>query len=47
MKFKDLFIVPMIGLGYFDERISTDGSSWYVRTIMVLCFKLQYYKRIE
>ena len=47
MKFKDLFIVPMIGLGYFDEQINTDGSSWCVRTIMVLCFKLQYYKRIK
>jgi len=47
MKFKDLFIVPMIGLGYFDEQINTDGSSWYVRTIMILCFKLQYCKRIK
>lgn len=47
MKFKDLFIVPMIGLGYFDEQINTDGSSWYVRTIVVLCFKIQYYKRIK
>jgi hypothetical protein len=47
MKFKDLFIVPIIGLGYFDEQIITDGSTWYIRTIIILFFKLQYYKRIK
>ena len=47
MKFKDLFIVPIIGLGFFDEQINTDGSSWYIRTIIILCFKLQFYNRTK
>ena len=47
MKFKDLYIVPMIGIGYFDQIINANGSSWFIRTIMILCFKLEYYKKIK
>ena len=47
MKYKSLYIVPLIGLGYFDEQINTNESSWHVRIVMILCFKLEYYKKIR
>jgi len=47
MKFKSLFIVPIIGFGYFDEIINTKESRWFIRTVIVLCFKIVWYKRLK
>lgn len=47
MKFKSLFIVPIIGLGYFDQTINTKESRWFIRTVVVLCFKIEWYKKLE
>lgn len=47
MKFKSLFIVPIIGLGWFDQTINTKESRWFIRTVVVLCFKIEWYKRLE
>lgn len=47
MEFKSLFIVPIIGFGYFDEIINAKDSKWFIRTIIFLCFKMDWYKRLE
>ena len=47
MEFKSLFIVPIIGFGYFDEIINTKDSKWFIRTVIILCFKIDWYKRLE
>lgn len=46
MKFKDLFIVPIIGFGFHDDVIINKNNKIYIRTIIILFFKIQYYKYI-
>lgn len=47
MKLKSLFIVPIIGFGWFDQQINTKESRWFIRTVVLLCFKIEWYKRLE
>jgi Na+/glutamate symporter len=47
MEFKSLFIVPIIGFGYFDEIINTKDNKWFIRTVIILCFKIDWCKRLE
>jgi hypothetical protein len=47
MKVKSLYVVPIIGIGYFDQTIITKESKWFIRTIVLLCFKLELYKRLD
>ena len=44
MKVKGLYIVPMIGLGWFDQELSVQDT-YKLRTILFLCFKLELYKK--
>ena len=45
MKYKSLFIVPIIAIGWFDYRIKMDGYDWHIRNIFILCLKIELYKR--
>jgi hypothetical protein len=36
-----VFLIPAIGFGYFEEKI---GDLLTVRSILVLCFKISFYK---
>ena len=47
MKFKSLFIVPIIGLGWFDQEINAKESRWFIRTVVLLFFKIEWYKKLE
>ena len=49
MKLKDLYIVPMIGFGFFDQEISVNEThqKFKVRHIVILFFKLTFYKPIN
>jgi len=45
MKFKDAFIVPIIGFGCFDEILTIGKTKWRIRTIIILCVKIQFYEK--
>jgi hypothetical protein len=47
MTFKSLFIVPIIGLGWFNQTINTKESKWFITTVILLCFKIEWYRRLE
>jgi hypothetical protein len=48
MKLHSVHVVPMIGLGFFDEVIEfpVDHNKIKIRTIIVLFFSITFYKEI-
>lgn len=45
MKVKGLYIVPLIGIGWFDQELIVKDS-YKLRTIIFICFKLELYKKL-
>ena len=48
MKYKDLYMVPMIGFGFFDQELTITETyqKFKIRHIVILFFKLTFYKEI-
>lgn len=47
MKLKGIYIVPMIGLGWFDETLNLANMKVKFRNIMILCVKIELYKQAQ
>lgn len=41
MKLKSVYLVPMIGLGWFDELINIFGKKLKIRHIIILFVKIE------
>jgi len=46
MKLKGIFIIPMIGLGWFDETMNLFGEQILYRHIVLGFLKIEMYKRL-
>ena len=48
MKYNETLIVPMIGIGFTKQTLTTtfDGK-WELVFIQVLCFQISFYKEID
>tara|TARA_R110000803_G_scaffold23069_4_gene56841 strand:- start:437 stop:586 length:150 start_codon:yes stop_codon:yes gene_type:complete len=49
MKLKDLYIVPMIGFGFFDQEIAVTETDqkFKIRHVFILFFKATLYREIQ
>ncbi len=47
MKLKGIFIVPMIGIGWFDETLNLANMKVKFRHIMILFVKIELYKQVQ
>lgn len=47
MKFNEILIVPMIGIGFTKQKITTtfDGK-WEQVFVQIICFQISFYKII-
>ena len=46
MKILDIHLVPIIGLGWFNNILEDKNGVWYMRTIIILFVKIQLYKKL-